>query len=908
MKHLIISRTVKPFVLILTLLISVGISAQIPQYDKYGGRLDLKINNGNGFFQLGKIGNKDFLVTPEGNAFCAIGINHTHMIPTDNYNEIVNGLKSLGFNSGDYQGPVWMWKRIPYSKGIQLLETSTWLAEDQFKFEDVFDAGFLAVLETKIKNIVQPQANNKMLICYFLTDVPVWEIEKYGKSWLNFYKSLDQNSTGGQEWSRWKSENPDASETEFIPNIARQLYEKATGFIRKYDNNHLIFSDRYIEYHFPENIVYECLPFVDGIAIQPKNFLNFDFFDMVYEKYKKPIFVADHVTSYATNEYSNTMGQVAQNAEDYLEYYSNSVYNTIAKPYIVGYNKCQYMDQVNGTQLKQGLYRTNGQPYEYVDQLAQVHERALKNAYFVPEKKMSDQLQNWGIYEDIKQEAVQRIIENRMGNVHLKIVLPNNQLASNTEVNVKLKRHDFKWGAVVAKSFVTSTYSDTYKEIFLKYFNASGFNIALKPKHRNTATEEIAATQTMPWFLENDIYVRGHALTWEGESFMRPEDNATLNDTSMSDKEKGDKLLNSMGIHFTHSIPKWDVKCWDVTNEPIANNDINNLFPNFDTHAYWFKLADSIRRANNKEDVLLFENDYQIISAISLWALNRPAKYREIIDNHIALGAPVEGIGFQSRIKHGLITPDTIYNRLCDFERYNLPYHATEFEIRDDQTKYVYTDQERRFITEYMMIMYFSHPNVKGFWHWTFADRNPNDPLDFPLFNYNGTPKINGQIWMDLMDGFFSTKDTLVTNSTGEADVFGYFGNYEVETEINGSVLTGTFDIDSTNTAPVIMVQLKGNVGTSLKPDVKKKTRDVQIRQNLIHSCVDVFTGLALTETNRLEIAFFDIYGRKLFQIQLNQPKTSIPMINIPGKGLSVAVIQDSATGRKVATEKIILM
>ena len=136
----------------------------------------------------------------------------------------------------------------------------------------------------------------------------------------------------------------------------------------------------------------------------------------------------------------------------------------------------------------------------------------------------------------------------------------------------------------------------------------------------------------MDWLIENDIYVRGHALSWEGENFMRPEDKATLNDASLTDEQKGEKLLESLSKHFYHAIPKWDVHCWDVTNEPIVNNEVNNLFPNFDTHAHWFKLADSVRRANNKEDVILYENDYQIISAISSWALPRPAKFRKIID------------------------------------------------------------------------------------------------------------------------------------------------------------------------------------------------------------------------------------------------------------------------------------
>lgn len=530
----------------------------------------------------------------------------------------------------------------------------------------------------------------------------------------------------------------------------------------------------------------------------------------------------------------------------------------------------------------------------------------------------AQELQDWGQYEPIKEEAIQRIEQHRKGDITLKVTLLGQETAANTQVRVKLRRHDFKWGAVVARSFVTSNYSENYKETFLKYFNASGFNIALKPKHRNTENERIAAEQTMPWFIENDIYVRGHALTWEGINYMRLEDKAIANDASLGDKEKGEKLLESLSKHFTHAIPKWDVKCWDVTNEPIANNAVNQLFPDMNTHTHWFKLADSVRQAHGKKDVVLYANDYQIISAISPWALEakkagynavgRPALYREMLDEQISAGAPIEAIGFQSRIKHGLITPDTIYKRLCDFERYNLPYHATEFEIRDDASKYVYTTAERRLLTEYMMVMYFSHPNVKGFWHWTFADGNSNNVLAYPLFNYDGTPKVNGQIWMNLMDGFLTTDVTSATNADGEIDLRGYYGDYQITAELDGKTLTGTFEIDSTNTSPTIVVNLFGDPTTSV-PEIKKKQNNkVLIRQNINQRYVEIQVDLETFQTKQVQIECYDFQGRKLHQRELTKSNTRISMNELNGKGLSIGVVREINGGTRLASEKINLL
>jgi len=536
---------------------------------------------------------------------------------------------------------------------------------------------------------------------------------------------------------------------------------------------------------------------------------------------------------------------------------------------------------------------------------------------FIPADFLAQDLQDWGVYQDIKNEAVQRIEQHRKGDVTLKINLPNQEIAANTQVWVKLKRHDFKWGAVVKPSFVSSPYSDIYKETFLKYFNATGFNVALKPKQRGTQTEEITETIAMPWFLDNDIYVRGHTLAWEGIKYIRPEDKEIYYDTSLLDQEKGDSLLKSCGIHFSHAIPKWDVKCWDVSNETITNNLINDLLPDLNTHVHWFKLADSIRREFSKKNVLLYQNDYQIITAISSWALNytkpgysaigRPALYREILDDQLALGAPIEGIGFQSRIKAGLISPDKIYKRLCDFNRFNLPYQATEFEIRDDPNKYVYSDEERKILTEYMMVMYFSHPKVTGFWYWTFADSKSDEDRDHSLFNYDGSPKVNGQIWIELMEGFFTTEEVLATNTMGEVNLRGYYGSYEAVTNIEGNVLRGTFTIDSTNSDPTQQVHMELDSGAA-NADVRNIKESIQIRHNLHESHVDIHIQTELLLAWQLQIEFLDVQGRVLHKESLTQTRTTIPIDKINTIGYSIAVVKNIRTGERLVAEPIILM
>jgi hypothetical protein len=372
--------TFKPFILVSYLLVLLFACSSIHQYDKYKGYFKLSTEP-SGFFRIEQFDGRHYLVTPEGNVFRALGINHFPMLKTTAYDSIVENLISMGFNSGCYQGPNWMWNRFPYSQGINLVETCSFFSEEKFAFEDVFDTIYMARIESKIKRIVSPQAENDYLIGYFLTDIPVWYQKKYGIGWIDFFKALPENSPGGNIWKNWCFSNPLASEEEFIPIIARQIYSHGTALIRKYDNNHLIFSDRYHEQGFPDLVVREVLPFVDGIAIQPSKHLNLNFFDTVYNKYQKPIFIADHVSSFKTPSHPLTMEQVADNQEDYFTYYSSYIYEILSLPYIIGINKCQYMDEIRGDVLKQGLVRQDGIPYSYVSRLSKVYQRALDNAY-----------------------------------------------------------------------------------------------------------------------------------------------------------------------------------------------------------------------------------------------------------------------------------------------------------------------------------------------------------------------------------------------------------------------------------------------------------------------------------------------------------------------------------------------
>ena len=139
----------------------------------------------------------------------------------------------------------------------------------------------------------------------------------------------------------------------------------------------------------PDVVVQEALPYIDAIAIQPTSReFNRKFFDHVFEKYRKPIYIADHVSSFATKEHPVTMGQAAEDAESYVAYYERYVTAALSRPYIIGYNKCQYQDEMSPEgMLKQGLLQRSGEPYPTVDGIRAANLKALDYAYLVNESE-----------------------------------------------------------------------------------------------------------------------------------------------------------------------------------------------------------------------------------------------------------------------------------------------------------------------------------------------------------------------------------------------------------------------------------------------------------------------------------------------------------------------------------------
>ncbi len=390
------------------------------------------------------------------------------------------------------------------------------------------------------------------------------------------------------------------------------------------------------------------------------------------------------------------------------------------------------------------------------------------------------------LYSNWKDDAERRINKYRKAPLVIRVVDKNGKPIKNAKVSVKLIKHAFKFGGIVdvfgffdeknASSKKRIKISpEKYKKLFLKFFNSAGFANALKYKLKRNRAKY--AEEVINWFHQNGISVRGHTLIWPGEKHLASNIKKAL------DKPKLLKKLVTKSI--IEYAKKWDVMEWDVLNEPRANHLLQDIFGD-EIMVEWFKLA---RENAYNEDCKLYINENKIISD------NRDGfmdEYYNTIKYLIDNGAPIDGIGFQTRFGP-YIQPEVLYERLEKFAQLGLLMEATEFEIRGKKRKKgpFYDDDMRAKMTEEVMTVYFSHPSIVGIYAWTFVSDEP-----WALVDENGKIKKNGEVWLNLVNNKWTTKADGITNKNGEFKIRGFLGKYYIRVKFKGKQKKGKIKLE----------------------------------------------------------------------------------------------------------------
>jgi len=264
-----------------------------------------------GFFTLGQRDDHWWLISPDGEPFFTVGLNHIDPaslrypenihIWRDKYGgsttrwiqeSVSPNLKKWGFNTVGWVQEVtvrkWRHSRpftndeyraldMPYCHLLPFTESHQW--EQHTRHFDFQGSQWKEWVDYVARSHCAELSEDRNLIGYFYSDCPTWIHER------------DENAWRGPIFDpeRLKTESGRKELTE----LARAYYQTTHDAIRRYDPHHLILGDRY-EANAPVamEIVEAAAPFVDVLSFQ-------DFRDPVahlrtwHEKTGKPVLLAD---------------------------------------------------------------------------------------------------------------------------------------------------------------------------------------------------------------------------------------------------------------------------------------------------------------------------------------------------------------------------------------------------------------------------------------------------------------------------------------------------------------------------------------------------------------------------------------------------------------------------------------
>lgn len=249
-----------------------------------------------------------------------------------------------------------------------------------------------------------------------------------------------------------------------------------------------------------------------------------------------------------------------------------------------------------------------------------------------------------------------------------------------------------------------------------------------------------------------DITVTGHAVVWQNDGWPTPNefrpaanpDAQEFHDALMTERLSANGVL----ARFSDPGDGPNVLDWDVLNEPIHEKHYSNVFVaggiyanENEAFADYFIRADALR-----PDANLAVNDYNILSSGGDAASEQ---YRDLVNDLLALGAPIDQIKVQAHMSR-MVSKADITRRLDILAETGLPIAISEFDMRDDANQISPANQKVLF--EDMLEAIFEHPAVTGFSMWGIWD-SAHWRGNGPLFDADWNVKDEASPWFDLVQG-----------------------------------------------------------------------------------------------------------------------------------------------------------
>lgn len=358
------------------------------------------------------------------------------------------------------------------------------------------------------------------------------------------------------------------------------------------------------------------------------------------------------------------------------------------------------------------------------------------------------------------------------------------------KIEVELQKHEFLFGcgvfwAVPLADPATPAEKRPYLEKLWEAWSEL-FNYGTLPFYQGRyepvegQTQEAATLRAAKFLVDNGCKVKGHPLCWH-----------TVSAKWLLEKSDEEVLENQLHrIRREIGAMKDYITLWDVINEVVImpefdkeDNAITRLCQKTGRVGLVKKVFDQARAMD--PDATLLLNDF-----------NTSERYRQLIQDCLEAGVPIDVIGIQSHQHQGFWGLDKLHEVLERFESFGMPMHFTEntfvsgdlmpphiVDLNDWQVPSWPTtsEGEDRQARDLMVMVetLFAHPLVEAFTNWDFTD---GAWLGAPagLVRLDGSRKPSFEALKERIRGSWHTKLTLMTDEQGQCAVEGFRGEYEL--------------------------------------------------------------------------------------------------------------------------------
>lgn len=359
---------------------------------------------------------------------------------------------------------------------------------------------------------------------------------------------------------------------------------------------------------------------------------------------------------------------------------------------------------------------------------------------------------------------------------------------ADAEVRVEQVRHAFGFGNIGFELLDHANGVGTEGDDELARLWLDAFDLAIlpfywadfEPAEGQPRTERLR--RAAEWFAGHDVRLKGHPLVWHTLApewlLGRPLEDVAARVASRVHREVRD-FADLLGT-------------WDLVNEAViaptfdnGDNAITPLAAERGGAGLLAFAAEQARAAN--PGVALHVNDFDLSE-----------RYEQLIEEVLALGVPVAGIGLQTHMHQGYRGEERALEAAGRFARFGIPLHFTETTLLSgdlmppdvvDLNDYVRADwpstpegearQADELERHYRTL--FAHPAVASITYWGMADRGAWLGAPAGLVRLDGTPKPGYFTLRDLIRReWWTPPATLRTDAAGRLTVSGVKGRYRL--------------------------------------------------------------------------------------------------------------------------------